>query len=69
MQLTTVIKETFSDDTWTTFLSEGRIAKAKHLYNERMENNEALSLLDSTQLCDKGSVIKKSETLRKKFRV
>lgn len=65
MQLTSVIKETFPNNAWTELLPENRLEEADNLYKDRLSKNEALSLLDSTQLCDKGTIIKKSETLRK----
>lgn len=67
MQLTAIIRETFPDDSWQKKLSERRLILAMELNRSRAESNEALTLLESTQLCDKGTIVKKSEALRKKL--
>ncbi|GEN50517.1 hypothetical protein [Alkalibacterium pelagium] len=64
MQLTGIIKETFPNDEWLIFLTHKRIENAKEKYNYLVTKNNALSLIDSTQLCDKGTIIKRSKKLR-----
>lgn len=60
MYLTSSIKESFPNESWKDMLSVERLKKAKDLMVSRKEKNEALTLLDNTQLADKGTIIGKS---------
>lgn len=61
MKLTAKINQDYPSDSWKELLSPKRVKKATDLFEVRHSNNEALSLIDSTQLCDKGTIIRKSK--------
>jgi len=63
MQITSKIKEMYPENKWKKYLSKDRLETAQTLYNERYKKNEALELIDSTQLCDKGTILRKSDEL------
>jgi hypothetical protein len=67
MHLLSLVKEYYPHDSWTTLISESRLNNAKKLLNERLETNEALTLLDNTQLGDKGTIVCKTPELVKKL--
>ncbi|MCM3766188.1 hypothetical protein [Neobacillus niacini] len=52
---------------WIPLLLESRLDMAKKLIDARMENNEALTLLDNTQLGDKGTIVQKTLELVEKL--
>jgi hypothetical protein len=51
-------------DSWTQYLSDGRIAKAKSLQAERQRRNQHVGLLDCLQLSDKAQIFARDEQLR-----
>lgn len=63
MLLISIIKEAYPEESWKTHLTEERILKAEELLNKRIEKNEALTLLDNTQLGDKGTIVRKTPDL------
>src|SRR5699024_10469729 len=63
MYLTTVIKEIYPNESWKKKLKKNRLEKAQEMLDRRLEKNIALTLLDSTQLCDKGEIIKNTPEL------
>ncbi|WP_066304095.1 hypothetical protein [Bacillus sp. FJAT-29814] len=63
MYLLSLIKGYYSNESWIPLLSESRLDMAKKLMEARMENNEALTLLDNTQLGDKGTIVQKTQEL------
>ncbi|WP_078544765.1 hypothetical protein [Litchfieldia alkalitelluris] len=67
MLLITLIRETYPNESWKDHLSSGRIAKAEEMLSKRIQKNEALTLLDNTQLSDKGTIVYKSPDLYRKL--
>lgn len=67
MYLTTIIKETYPNESWKDKLKENRLKKAQEMLDKRLEKNIALTLLESTQLCDKGEIIKNTPKLIEKL--
>lgn len=67
MLLISLIREEYPDETWKEKLSEERLHKAKEMLSVRIEKNEALTLLDNTQLGDKGTIVVKTDKLRKQL--
>lgn len=65
MYLTTIIEHTFCEDEWTKKITTKRLEYTQDQFKNRSEKNEALTLLENTQLCDKGTIIQKSSRLRK----
>ncbi|WP_182199335.1 hypothetical protein [Paraliobacillus salinarum] len=63
MSLLASIKDTFPDNTWQSLLGQNRLDKVNAEFKNRFHKNEALSLLDNLQLCDKGTIVKGSESL------
>ncbi len=63
MYLTSVIREVYPDDSWKDKLKEDRLKKALEILNMRLVKNEALTLLDSTQLSDKGVIVQNTPEL------
>ncbi|WP_157967895.1 hypothetical protein [Paraliobacillus sp. X-1268] len=67
MSLIELIKGEYQNDDWKDLLSELRVNLANKLFKDRRNKNEALSLIDSIQICDKGTIIEKSDYLRDKL--
>jgi len=67
MLLISLIKEEYPDESWKEKLSEERLHKAEEMLKLRIEKNEALTLLDNTQLADKGTIIVKTDKLTKQL--
>lgn len=63
MYLTTTIKDFYPNEEWTEFISDKRMEAARGIYNLRLEKNVDLTLLDSTQLADKGRIVIKTPEL------
>lgn len=53
MSIVDHIKARWPADSWTTLLSEQRLAKARLLFEERLRRNQACPLLDCLQFSDK----------------
>ncbi|MCQ6276385.1 hypothetical protein JMM81_15830 [Bacillus sp. V3B] len=67
MHLTALISHTYLDGSWTQLLSEERLGKAQEMLQKRLEKNQALTLLDNTQLGDKGTIVRKTPDLIQKL--
>jgi hypothetical protein len=67
MYLTNVIDDYYTDTDWKDHLPESRVKSAEHILNLRLEKNEALTLLDSTQLSDKGQIVRNTPELLKQL--
>ncbi|MGM0904506.1 MAG: hypothetical protein ACQEXB_25840 [Bacillota bacterium] len=67
MLLISLIKEAYPDESWKEKLSEERLQKAEEMLKFRIEKNEALTLVDNTQLADKGTIVVKTDKLRKQL--
>ncbi|GAB3807031.1 hypothetical protein [Virgibacillus kimchii] len=63
MYLTYVIRDSYPEGEWKDKLSSARLQSAEHILNLRLEKNEALTLLDSTQLSDKGEIVRNTPAL------
>lgn len=63
MLLISLIRDAFPNESWKEKLSEERLLKAKEMLNKRIVKNEALTLLDNTQLGDKGTIVRKTPEL------
>jgi len=67
MLLISLIREEYPDESWKDKLSEDRLQKAEEMLKLRIEKNEALTLLDNTQLGDKGTIVVKTAKLTKQL--
>jgi hypothetical protein len=63
MLLISLIKDAYPNDGWKEKLSAERLVKAEEMLKKRSEKNEALTLLDNTQLGDKGTIVRKTPEL------
>ena len=63
MLLISLIREEYPDESWKEKLSKERLKKAEEMLKIRIEKNEALTLLDNTQLADKGTIVVKTDKL------
>ena len=64
MRFSAMLDRFMPDDTWEEFLSEGRLAKAKQLLEERARRNQHLRLIDCLQFSDKGQILARHEKVR-----
>lgn len=67
MYLTELIEETYPDETWVEKLGVNRVLKAEAMMQQLQQKNEALTLLNSTQLVDKGEIVRNSPELLKQL--
>ena len=63
MKISKEIQRLFRDDSWLSFLSEGRKRKAQSLLQERRRRNQVTTLLDCLQLSDKGQLLLRNEQM------
>ena len=66
MQMLRLIRERFSDGSWTDLLSSGRVEAAKMIFADRKQRNEeasASNFSDCLQICDKATVLLKDGEL------
>ncbi len=59
MSMVGLIKERYPNDKWQENLTEGRVDKARDLYNERMRDNQDVSLVECLQFSDKSDILLK----------
>lgn len=64
MRFSRMIEQWCPGDSWTTYLSEGRLEKAEQLLAHRRTRNQHLSLADCLQFADKISIIARNTQLR-----
>ncbi len=64
MRFGRMIEQLCPGDSWTTYLSEGRLEKAQQLLAHRRTRNQHLSLADCLQFADKTSIIARNTQLR-----
>ena len=57
MQLTRLVEELFPEDSWKAVVTEGRLAKAAALREERLRRGQHCRMLDCLQLSDKGQLL------------
>lgn len=65
MQLTKIIDIEFNADKWISLISESRQESAKKVFNSRKSYGLDISLIECIQICDKSTIIQKSENLSK----
>jgi hypothetical protein len=64
MRCSELIERHCPSESWTRFLSEARLQKARVLLDERRRRNQSLGLLDCLQFSDKGQIIARNEEIR-----
>ncbi|WP_455204100.1 HD domain-containing protein [Kaarinaea lacus] len=57
MRLVQLINQHFPQQSWQAVLSEGRLSKAKQMYQERQRRNLRCDLIDCLQLSDKAQIL------------
>ncbi len=67
MHLNFWITESYEDSSWENILSDKRLEYTHKLFGLRKGDNEALSLLECAQLCDKKNILLKTEDFLKSF--
>jgi len=63
MYLTEAIRELHPNGEWKEKITDNRLEKAQEVWVLRKSRNEELTLLDNTQLGDKGSIVKNTPEL------
>lgn len=61
------INKNNSEDEWLEKLTENRIIVAQEIYNQRKGNNSQLTILECIQICDKKSILLKTESFLESF--
>jgi hypothetical protein len=64
MQLLRLIRLYYPDDQWKSQISEGRMAQAVSILEDRRRRNEAIDLADCLQLADKRTIVAKTDSLK-----
>ena len=59
-----LIRDYYPEDSWKGVLSDGRLRKARDLFELRQQLNEEIDLIDCIQFSDKGTLILKNDKLR-----
>ncbi|OHC80602.1 MAG: hypothetical protein A3G73_02785 [Rhodospirillales bacterium RIFCSPLOWO2_12_FULL_67_15] len=67
MQLLRLIRNVHPEDSWTRFISETRLSKARDILQVRRSRNEAIDLADCLQFADKKDIVVKTARLRENF--
>lgn len=67
MNMQRIIVSFYTRNAWRIFLPPRRLDSARALLYERQRRNEAISLADCLQFCDKTQIIARSEKLRSKL--
>lgn len=62
--MTRMLIRQFPNDSWCQYLSEGRLAIARNLQQERLRRCEDVELVQCLQLADKGDIVLKYEPAR-----
>jgi hypothetical protein len=68
LRVTRMIDQSCPQDSWRKYLSEGRIAKARELQQERLRHGQMRTLLDCLHFADKGRIVARDERLREQTR-
>jgi len=61
MTLLVWIREKYQEEEWKDWLNEGRIEKSRVVYDKRRKENQENDLADCLQLCDKVTVLVKTD--------
>lgn len=64
MQLSKLIEEKLNTDEWFSLISGGRQESANKIFGARKKDGVDISLIECIQICDKSTIIQKSENLR-----
>lgn len=64
MAITVRLQASYEGEEWQARLSSGRIARARDLYQARLERNEEIALFDCLQFCDKRDLVAGAPELR-----
>ena len=67
MSLVDFIRERYPYDTWQENLTEGRVAKARDLFDERKKANQDSSLVECLQFSDKSDILLKDSIWNESF--
>jgi hypothetical protein len=65
MRFTELIERHSPADAWMSYVSEGRLQKARDLQAERQRRNLPVRLFDCLQLADKGQIVARDEQIRR----
>jgi hypothetical protein len=57
MQMLRIVRQIYPGDTWLDQLSDGRIAKAKEIFDDRRGRNEEIDLAECLQFADKRDLL------------
>jgi hypothetical protein len=68
MHLNSWVRHDYPDNCWHEKISEQRLIKAQEIYDQRMQNNQDLTLLDCLQLADKRDLLAKSQAFKERFK-
>ena len=64
MRLLALIERHYQDESWTRYLSDSRLEKARALQDERRRRGQETRLLDCLQFSDKAQIVVRDEALR-----
>ena len=67
MNLLSIIRARYPDESWQNRISVGRLKNANDLFNERKKRNEAIDLADCLQMCDKADLVLKISAVKQKI--
>lgn len=62
------INENYTEDEWSEKLNDSRLISARNIYEQRKGNSSQLTLLECIQLCDKKSILLKTDDFCDKFK-
>jgi hypothetical protein len=68
MHFLRIIKDCYPGDSWQELLTDSRVQSAMNLLNMRQARNEAISLADCLQFCDKKTIILRSPQILERIR-
>lgn len=61
------IKQIHINESWKAKLSSERLKSAEDIFQERMGNNDQLTLLECLQICDKKEILRNTESFIERF--
>lgn len=64
MQLLRVIRGCYPNESWSVYLKDSRLEKARKRFDERKAKNEQIDLADCLQFCDKRDILKSSDKIK-----
>ncbi len=69
MRLVEEIRHRYPNESWTAELSDGRVAKARQLCEERRRRKQVVELIDCLQFSDKAQIVLRIEEIRSRMGV